>query len=64
MTACMIEAVHDADREARADSCPNCSGVLTTNQDGWKVCYSCGYSAPGYAPAPADPAAGSVAALN
>ena len=38
------------DREAHAGQCPNCGGVLTTNQDGWSVCYSCGYSRPGYAP--------------
>lgn len=41
------------DRELRAETCPSCGGVLTTNQDGWKICHSCGYSSPSFAPAPA-----------
>jgi ribosomal protein S27AE len=40
--------------------CPKCGGVLTTNQDGWKVCYACGYSAPGYTPPPSAAAVGNV----
>ena len=27
--------------------CPACGGdTLTTNDDGWKICYACGYSSP------------------
>lgn len=64
---CTIEADHRTDREARAETCPNCGGVLTVNQDGWKICYNsgCGYSSPpGYAPPATSRFAGSVAALN
>ena len=43
-----------------AEQCPNCGGVLTTNQDGWKVCHTCGYSSPGVAPEPVRAAAGRV----
>jgi uncharacterized Zn finger protein (UPF0148 family) len=47
-----LEAIPD--RAVRAETCPKCGGVLTTNQDGWKTCHTCGYSSPGYAPHTAD----------
>ena len=40
-------------RDIEANACPKCGGLLTTNQDGWKICYQCGYSSPGVAPEPA-----------
>lgn len=43
------------DRTIEANACPNCGGLLTVNQDGWKICHACGWSSPpGIAPAPAD----------
>ncbi|MGR3938341.1 hypothetical protein [Streptomyces sp. BRA346] len=37
-----------------SEQCPSCGGQLAVNQDGWKICHSCGYaSPPGFAPAPA-----------
>jgi len=36
-----------------SEQCPSCGGQLAVNQDGWKICHSCGYaSPPGFAPAP------------
>ncbi|WP_279595772.1 hypothetical protein [Streptomyces sp. NEAU-YJ-81] len=40
-----------------SEQCPSCGGQLAVNQDGWKICHSCGYaSPPGVVPAPALPA--------
>ncbi len=30
----------------RAEQCPNCGGQLAVNQDGWKICHTCGYASP------------------
>ncbi|MDT3398484.1 hypothetical protein RKE29_17825 [Streptomyces sp. B1866] len=30
-----------------AEQCPGCGGgLLVSNQDGWKICHSCGYPSP------------------
>ncbi|MFI8987419.1 hypothetical protein [Streptomyces antimycoticus] len=40
-----------------SEPCPSCGGQLAVNQDGWKICHSCGYaSPPGAVPAPSLPA--------
>ncbi len=48
----MMTAEVTRDREVHAESCPQCNGPISVNDDGWKICYACGWSSPSVAPAP------------